>query len=51
MALILDERSAYLVPWRPALERFAGRAVEGLVRGPALSWRLSRGMTIGLPPM
>ncbi len=33
MALIMGERSARLVPWRPALERFAGRQVEGLMRG------------------
>ena len=33
VALIMGERSAHIVPWRPALERFAGRQVEGLMRG------------------
>ncbi|HEV7693907.1 MAG TPA: DUF3363 domain-containing protein [Hyphomonadaceae bacterium] len=51
MALILGERQANLVPWRPALERFAGREVEGVTRGQGLSWTLSRRFGIGLPPM
>jgi hypothetical protein len=51
MALIVGERRAHLVPWRPALERFAGREVEGLMRGQTLSWGLARGMAPGLPPM
>jgi hypothetical protein len=51
MALIIGERQANLVPWRPALERFAGRQVDGLMRGPGLSWSLSQGLGIGLPPM
>ena len=51
MALILGERSGHLVPWRPTLERFAGRQVEGLMRGRSLSWGFSRGLGIGLPPM
>lgn len=51
VALIMGERSAHLVPWRPALERFAGRQVEGLMRGRALSWSLSHGLGIALPPM
>jgi hypothetical protein len=51
MALILGERQANLVPWRPPLERFAGRRVEGALRGQTLSWRLERGLGIGLPPM
>lgn len=48
MALILGERQANLVPWRPPLERFAGRYVEGVMRGQGLSWSLQRGMGIGL---
>ncbi len=44
MALIVGERQANLVPWRPALERFAGREVEGAIRGQGLSWTLSRGI-------
>lgn len=51
MALIIGERQAMLVPWRPALERFAGRAVEGVLRGQTLSWKLERGLGISLPPM
>ncbi len=34
-----------------ALERFAGRQVEGIMRGHGLSWSLSRGLGIDLPPM
>lgn len=51
MALILGDRQANLVPWRPALERFGGRQVEGVMRGQGLSWSLSRGLSIDLPPM
>jgi hypothetical protein len=51
MALILGDRQAFLVPWRPPLERFAGRQVEGVLRGQNLSWRLERGVGISLPPM
>ena len=51
VALIMGERSAHLVPWRPALERFSGQQVEGLMKGRSLSWELSRGLGIGLPPM
>jgi hypothetical protein len=51
MALIIGDRQAMLVPWRPALERFAGRGVEGVLRGQTLSWKLERGLGIGLPPM
>jgi hypothetical protein len=42
MALIVGDRQASLVPWRPAMERFAGREVEGMWRGQGLSWRLGR---------
>lgn len=48
MALIVGERQAMLVPWRPALERFAGREVEGVVRGSGMSWTLSRGMGLSM---
>lgn len=51
VALILGERQANLVPWRPALERFAGREVQGVMRGQGLSWSLARGIGVGLPPM
>lgn len=50
MALILGERQAHLLPWRPPLERFAGREVEGVMRGAGMSWSLSmgRGVSLGL---
>jgi hypothetical protein len=48
MALIVGERQANLVPWRPALERFAGRDVEGVMRGHRLSWSLSRGIGLSI---
>ncbi|RYG31721.1 MAG: DUF3363 domain-containing protein, partial [Burkholderiales bacterium] len=51
MALIVGERQAVLVPWRPALERFAGRQVEGVMRGQTISWKLERGLGIGLQQM
>ncbi len=51
VAIILQDHQAYIVPWRPALERFAGREVEGVMRGQTLSWGLARGMGPGLPPM
>jgi hypothetical protein len=51
MALIESHASAHLVPWRPVLERFAGRQVQGLARGQGYSWKLERGLGIGLPPM
>jgi len=48
VALILGERQANLVPWRPALEQFAGRYVEGVMRGQGLSWSLQKGQGLGL---
>jgi hypothetical protein len=51
VAVILQERQAYVVPWRPALERFAGREVEGMLRGQTLSWGLARSLGPNLPPM
>jgi hypothetical protein len=51
VAVIMQGRQAYIVPWRPALERFAGREVEGVMRSQTLSWSLARGMGPGLPPM
>ncbi len=44
VALIDAGRHAVLVPWRPALERYAGREVEGLRRGQGLSWGPLRGL-------
>jgi hypothetical protein len=50
MALIVDEHHAHVVPWRPPLERFAGRKVEGVLRGQGLSWSLQRELGIGMAP-
>ncbi len=51
MAIILQERQAFIVPWRPTLERFAGREVRGAIRGNGLSWALSSKRSQSLPPM
>jgi hypothetical protein len=51
MAIILQERQAFIVPWRPTLERFAGREVRGAIRGNGLSWGLSIKRSQSLPPM
>jgi hypothetical protein len=51
MAIILQERQALIVPWRPALERFAGREVRGVMRGNGLSWSLNIKRSQSLPPM
>jgi hypothetical protein len=51
VAVLLQERQAHIVPWRPALERFAGREVEGVLRGQTLSWGLARSLGPDLPPM
>jgi hypothetical protein len=48
VALIAGEHSATLVQWRPALERFKGREVEGLAREGGMSWRLAREPGLGL---
>jgi hypothetical protein len=48
MALIVGDRQASLVPWRPVMERFAGREVEGVLRGQGLSWGLARARELGL---
>ena len=50
MALIIGEHHAQVVPWRPPLERFAGRKVEGVLRGQGLSWSLQRELGIGMAP-
>jgi hypothetical protein len=48
MALVIGDRQASLVPWRPVMERFAGREIEGTLRGQGISWGLSRGRGLGL---
>ena len=49
--LIIADRHKLLVPWRPALEHFAGKGLKGALRRQTLSWKLERGIGIGLPPM
>jgi hypothetical protein len=48
MALVIGDKQASLVPWRPVMERFAGREIEGTWRGQGISWGLSRGRGLGL---
>lgn len=48
VALIVGDRHASLVAWRPALERFVGRGVEGAQRKLGLTWRLSREIGLGI---
>jgi hypothetical protein len=32
-----------LVPWRPVLDRYAGKPVSGIMRGDAINWSIGRG--------
>ena len=48
VALIVGDQTSQLVPWRPALERFAGQNVIGVQRGRSISWSLQRGRGLGL---
>lgn len=48
VALIIGDGQASVVPWRPVLERFAGREVQGAVRGQGVSWGLARGRGTGI---
>ena len=48
VALIVGDQTSQLVPWRPALERFAGQNVVGVQRGRSISWSLQRGRGLGL---
>ncbi|MGC6400322.1 relaxase/mobilization nuclease RlxS [Sphingomonas sp. FW199] len=41
-ALIERAQDFTLVPWRPVLEPYAGRAVSGVVRGEGISWSIRR---------
>jgi hypothetical protein len=50
-ALIWQKDTAHLVEWRPALEQFAGRRVQGLARGRSIAWSLMKERSIPLPPM
>lgn len=51
MALIVRNEVAHLVEWRPALEQFAGRQVQGIARGRSIAWSLAKGRSINLPMM
>ncbi|WP_347709662.1 relaxase/mobilization nuclease RlxS [Sphingomonas sp. BGYR3] len=42
-ALIERAQDFTLVPWRPVIEPYAGRAVSGVVRGEGISWSIGRG--------
>lgn len=42
-ALITQEKSFMLVPWRPVLERARGLEVSGVARGETISWSIGRG--------
>jgi len=48
MAVIDSGRHAVLVEWRPVMEAFAGREIEGMSRGRTFSWSLARGRELGL---
>jgi type IV secretory pathway VirD2 relaxase len=47
-AIIENSREFTLVPWRPALERAAGKQVSGIVRESGIEWTIgkSRGLSI-----
>ncbi|MBB4659331.1 DUF3363 domain-containing protein [Parvularcula dongshanensis] len=47
-ALIENERSFHLVPWRDVLERARGREVSGVMRGRSISWSFRRQRDLGL---
>ena len=47
LAIIRQEDTFTLAPWRPSLEPFRGRAVMGIVTPSRVSWSLDRGR--GLP--
>jgi Protein of unknown function (DUF3363) len=34
-----------LVPWRPVIESRLGQSVSAIVRGPTVSWDISRGVS------
>jgi Protein of unknown function (DUF3363) len=46
MALIRNQDTFTLAPWRPALEPMRGRAVTGLVQQLRVIWGLDRGRAI-----
>ncbi len=42
-ALVEKGHEFTLVPWRPVLDRYAGKPVSGIMRGDAISWSVGRG--------
>jgi hypothetical protein len=46
LAVIRQQDTFSLAPWRPALEPFKGRAVMGLVGPTRVTWSLDRGRTL-----
>lgn len=47
-ALIERSRDFTLVPWRPVLEREAGKTVSGIVREDGISWTIGRSRGLGI---
>jgi len=48
-ALIERSRDFTLVPWRPVLERAAGKQVSGIMRAKgSISWTIGRGRSLGI---
>jgi hypothetical protein len=47
-AVIETSREFTLVPWRPVLERYLGKAVVGIGRGDSVSWSLRRDRSRGI---
>jgi hypothetical protein len=41
-AVIENDRTVTLVPWRPVLERNLGKEVSGIARGETISWTLGK---------
>lgn len=51
MAIILQERQAFIVPWRPTLSALLAAKRRGAMRGNGLSWSLGIKRSQSLPPM
>jgi hypothetical protein len=46
LAVIRQQDTFTLAPWRPALEPFKGRAVMGMIGPTRVTWALDRGRTL-----
>jgi hypothetical protein len=44
-AMLDDGVGFTLVPWRPVIDARLGQSVAAIIRGPTVSWDLSRGLT------